>query len=425
MDTKKQILFIVLLQNVYRWYRSPELLVGDPRYGKEVDIWAVGCLYAEMMTGEPLFPGESDIDQLFQIVRVIGKLNPRHQILITRNTMFKGMKQEQNTSLHQLFPDWNRDCLDFLQQCLKMDGNQRPDTSKLLKHELFMRDNFLDNFLVELRAKLNQEMQGNPLLKRMPSYGSGRKIGEDKKNLDKGKVYLSLYKSSIYNVCMIAGKKNGEEKYAQNTKERINQIGISLLSSQLINNQKSSNAPENHRLSNAINSEELSLNLASLKQYLGSNGSNAHPKVQKPISINNLVFKDSGSGVGSKYSRVLSAKPHKPTANHHLSSDKPSSNFDLQIQPPSPVQFQSLQPESLTSESTTQHQKRLSPVSVTNLSINGNAPQYFSQKRSSNILGLQQVAAQKGKQRFDSFWSNIKTSHYEFYKSQFTNTVDA
>lgn len=46
-----------------RWYRSPELLVGDG-YGKEVDIWAVGCLYAEMMTGEPLFPGESDIDQL-------------------------------------------------------------------------------------------------------------------------------------------------------------------------------------------------------------------------------------------------------------------------------------------------------------------------------------------------------------------------
>lgn len=135
-----------------------------------------------MMTGEPLFPGESDIDQLFQIVRVVGKLNARHQILITRNAMFKGMKQEQNSSLHQLFPDWNRDCLDFLSQCLKMDGNQRPDTTKLLKHDLFTRDNFLDNFLVELRAKLSQEMQGNPLLKRMPSYGSGRKLSDEKKS---------------------------------------------------------------------------------------------------------------------------------------------------------------------------------------------------------------------------------------------------
>lgn len=42
------------------------------RYGPEVDIWAIGCLFAEMMTGDPLFPGESDIDQLYLIVKVIG-----------------------------------------------------------------------------------------------------------------------------------------------------------------------------------------------------------------------------------------------------------------------------------------------------------------------------------------------------------------
>ncbi|XP_049850629.1 uncharacterized protein LOC126323281 isoform X2 [Schistocerca gregaria] len=55
-----------------RWYRAPELLVGDVKYGREVDIWAVGCLFAEMMTGDPLFPGDSDIDQLFQIVKMLG-----------------------------------------------------------------------------------------------------------------------------------------------------------------------------------------------------------------------------------------------------------------------------------------------------------------------------------------------------------------
>jgi cyclin-dependent kinase-like len=38
-----------------------------------VDIWAVGCLYAEMLTGDPLFPGDSDIDQIFHIVKTIGK----------------------------------------------------------------------------------------------------------------------------------------------------------------------------------------------------------------------------------------------------------------------------------------------------------------------------------------------------------------
>lgn len=57
-----------------RWYRAPELLVGDPRYGRAVDTWAAGCLYAEMLTGEPIFPGDSDVDQLFRITRVLGKL---------------------------------------------------------------------------------------------------------------------------------------------------------------------------------------------------------------------------------------------------------------------------------------------------------------------------------------------------------------
>lgn len=43
-------------------------------YGPEVDIWAIGCLFAEMLTGEPLFPGDSDIDQLALIVKTVGKV---------------------------------------------------------------------------------------------------------------------------------------------------------------------------------------------------------------------------------------------------------------------------------------------------------------------------------------------------------------
>lgn len=57
-----------------RWYRAPELLIGDTKYGRAIDVWAVGCLYAEMMTGQPLFPGESDVDQLYRITKVLGEL---------------------------------------------------------------------------------------------------------------------------------------------------------------------------------------------------------------------------------------------------------------------------------------------------------------------------------------------------------------
>lgn len=55
-----------------RWYRSPELLVGDTEYGKGVDIWATGCIFAEILTGQPLYPGDSDIDQLYRIIKCLG-----------------------------------------------------------------------------------------------------------------------------------------------------------------------------------------------------------------------------------------------------------------------------------------------------------------------------------------------------------------
>lgn len=63
-----------------RWYRAPELLVGDSRYGREIDVWAAGCIFAEMVTGQPLFPGDSDVDQLYRITKILGKLGTKRII---------------------------------------------------------------------------------------------------------------------------------------------------------------------------------------------------------------------------------------------------------------------------------------------------------------------------------------------------------
>lgn len=341
-----------------------------------MDIWAVGCLYCEMMTGEPLFPGESDIDQLFQIVRILGKLSSRHQILIMRNAMFRGMKQEQNTSLTQMFPNWNRDSIDFLIQCLKMDGNARPDTAKLLKHDLFVRDNFLDNFLSELRAKLAQEMQVNPLLKRIPSYGSnGRWNNDDKKSSN--------------------SEKSNAKKSSDNDK-KTNKMNLSVLSTQLLQpvnigksiqqqqqqqqpqplSESNVNATQNKiytntdSLSDKVNINDELSNLSTSKQT-NSNGNSdvnqpANDTTNKQISINNLTFKD-----GNKFSRILSAKLNK---SNGLNVEKSQT-----LQPPSsPTPFQSLQPESLLTStehsSTLLQNKRLSPVThnITTTTNNNN-----------------------------------------------------
>lgn len=428
-----------------RWYRSPELLVGDPRYGKEVDIWAVGCLYAEMMTGEPLFPGESDIDQLFQIVRVLGKLNARHQVLILRNTMFKGMKQEQNTSLTQIFPEWNGDCLEFLSDCLKMDGIIRPDTAVLLKHVLFTHDNFLDNFTAELRAKLTQEMRVNPLLSRIPSYGSERNTSDEKqRSMTKTVMNMMPTTTAELKVAAVNGGSKGRSnqinltllsslqsiKFNQQS-NTTNDLGLNVNSSNnnihshenamIIKNTPATNmnsnkGNKNNNYSKNIINESDHIHIASdsnfsktpsLRLYVNSNNSNP-PSRTKPVPMNNLVSKEN-----AKFTRVLSAKSSKSNADalerngnqhhHNVPNSIASSNIiDMQILPSSPIQFQSLQIESFNSlnngaNNDPTQTKRLSPVNGP--FSNGVAPQYFTNhRRSSNISELQQmVGAQKSK----------------------------
>jgi serine/threonine-protein kinase BUR1 len=60
---------------VTRWYRPPELLLGERRYGPWVDMWGVGCVFAEMMRTKPLIEGRSDLDQLVRIFRLCGSPN--------------------------------------------------------------------------------------------------------------------------------------------------------------------------------------------------------------------------------------------------------------------------------------------------------------------------------------------------------------
>lgn len=54
------------------WYRAPEILLGAKFYSTAVDVWSLACIYAEMAGGRTLFPGDSEIDQLFRVFRALG-----------------------------------------------------------------------------------------------------------------------------------------------------------------------------------------------------------------------------------------------------------------------------------------------------------------------------------------------------------------
>ncbi|KAG7209989.1 hypothetical protein KM043_011575 [Ampulex compressa] len=158
-----------------RWYRAPELLVGDAKYGRAIDVWAAGCLYAEMINGDPLFPGDSDVDQLHRITKVLGGICGKHQTIISRNKNGRllrhasadGLSRSPKsavTSLHELFPSWGTVTISFLAQCLRMDPDVRPKCSTLLQHSLFTQDGFAERFLGELQRWIIKESNMNPLI---------------------------------------------------------------------------------------------------------------------------------------------------------------------------------------------------------------------------------------------------------------------
>lgn len=143
-----------------RWYRSPELLLGCP-YGKAVDTWAIGCIMGEIIDGQPLFPGESDIDQLYIIQKVTGPLTQAQMELFYRNPRFVGYKfpQHVNTSksLDERFKHkLGKRGLNFLKSLLKIDPDERPSARQALQHSYFSG---LDIEKYKLQTSLQNDIQ--------------------------------------------------------------------------------------------------------------------------------------------------------------------------------------------------------------------------------------------------------------------------
>ncbi|NXN84978.1 CDKL2 protein, partial [Bombycilla garrulus] len=152
-----------------RWYRAPELLVGDSKYGRPVDVWAIGSLITEMLTGEPLFPGDSDIDQLFHITKCLGNLIPRQQELFYKNPLFAGMKLpevKELESLEKRYPKLPPAALDLAKECLQMDPDTRPSCDKLLQGDFFNRDCFAKRFTQELKQKIEKDARDHQFQKK-------------------------------------------------------------------------------------------------------------------------------------------------------------------------------------------------------------------------------------------------------------------
>jgi len=121
------------------WYRAPEVLLGDPRYSTPIDIWSAAAIFAEMFTRQPLFPGDSEIDELYKIFMIMG--TPTEEV-------WPGVRSLPYWK--DIFPNWTKqnwqttfptitdpDALDLLDKMLVYDPVRRISAKAALQHRYF------------------------------------------------------------------------------------------------------------------------------------------------------------------------------------------------------------------------------------------------------------------------------------------------
>ncbi|KZS86863.1 Pkinase-domain-containing protein [Sistotremastrum niveocremeum HHB9708] len=121
------------------WYRSPEVLLGSRHYSTAIDMWSVGCIFAEMiLKGQPLFPGDSEIDQIFKIFRVLGTPSEATWPGVTQLPDYKTTFPHWNgVDLGTAVPKLDAAGADLLERILVYDTAQRLSAKRALDHPYF------------------------------------------------------------------------------------------------------------------------------------------------------------------------------------------------------------------------------------------------------------------------------------------------
>ncbi|KAK5642733.1 hypothetical protein RI129_008901 [Pyrocoelia pectoralis] len=124
-------------QVVTRWYRSPELLFGAKQYGACVDMWALGCIVAELLLRLPFLPGESDLDQLTKIFQVFGNPTEQNWPAVKTLSDYVEFKPYPPVPLKNIFIAAGDDLLDVLGALLVLNPLKRKNCSEALQMPFF------------------------------------------------------------------------------------------------------------------------------------------------------------------------------------------------------------------------------------------------------------------------------------------------
>ncbi|KAJ6708830.1 MITOGEN-ACTIVATED PROTEIN KINASE [Salix koriyanagi] len=122
---------------VTRWYRAPELLLCCDNYGTSIDVWSVGCIFAELLGRKPIFPGTECLDQLKLIISILGSQREEGLEFIDNSKAKKYIKSlpySPGTPFSRLYPNADPLAIDLLQKMLVFDPSKRITVTGALEH---------------------------------------------------------------------------------------------------------------------------------------------------------------------------------------------------------------------------------------------------------------------------------------------------
>ncbi|XP_015889894.1 mitogen-activated protein kinase 7 [Ziziphus jujuba] len=122
---------------VTRWYRAPELLLCCDNYGTSIDVWSVGCIFAEVLGRRPIFPGTECLDQLKLIINVLGSQQEADLQFIDNpkaRRYIRSLPYSRGIHLSHLYPLADPLAIDLLQRMLVFDPTKRITVTEALQH---------------------------------------------------------------------------------------------------------------------------------------------------------------------------------------------------------------------------------------------------------------------------------------------------
>ena len=125
---------------ITRWYRAPEVILCPSHYAKAVDIWSVGCIFAELLGRQPLFPGDHYLDQIQKIIAVTGTPKMEDLNFIQKKDakeFFLKLVKRTKLTWSSLFPNANPIALDLLEKMLTFNPKKRYTVDQCLSHPYF------------------------------------------------------------------------------------------------------------------------------------------------------------------------------------------------------------------------------------------------------------------------------------------------